>query len=73
MKPTLLVEALIPALVDGVIRQGPARVRVLCSEERRYGVNGQEDRPALVASIRALVASIRALVDAGRYPDPLWT
>jgi len=58
-------EYFLPSVVNDLIQEGKARVRVLPTEEKWYGVTYQEDRPALKAFIREQVA-------AGRYPEALW-
>lgn len=59
-------EYFLPSVVNDLIQEGKARVRVLPTEEKWYGVTYQEDRPALKAFIREQVA-------AGRYPERLWS
>lgn len=58
-------EYLLPELVDGLIKSGEATVEVLPSNEKWMGVTYTEDKPEVVAGIRALV-------DAGVYPENLW-
>lgn len=58
-------EYLLPELVDGLIQTGEATVDVLPSNEKWMGVTYTEDKPEVMAGIRALV-------DAGVYPDNLW-
>ena len=58
-------EYLLPELVDGMIQKGEATVDVLPSNEKWMGVTYTEDKPEVMAGIRALV-------DAGVYPDNLW-
>jgi dTDP-glucose pyrophosphorylase len=58
-------EYLLPELVDGMIKNGKANVNVLPSNEKWMGVTYPEDKPDVMAGIRALV-------DAGIYPDNLW-
>ena len=59
-------EAYIPSVIDGLITSGRASVRVLRSEAQWFGVTYPEDKPAVEESLRRLV-------EAGNYPDPLWT
>jgi dTDP-glucose pyrophosphorylase len=58
-------EYLLPELVDGLIQNGEATVDVLPSGEKWMGVTYTEDKPEVMAGIRALV-------DAGVYPENLW-
>jgi dTDP-glucose pyrophosphorylase len=58
-------EYLLPELVDGLIKSGEATVAVLPSNEKWMGVTYTEDKPEVMAGIRALV-------DAGVYPENLW-
>ncbi len=58
-------EFLIPEVVGELIREKRARVRVLPTRERWFGVTYPEDRPLFQAAIRGLV-------DAGVYPRELW-
>ena len=58
-------EYLLPELVDGLIQSGEANVTVLPSNEKWMGVTYTEDKPDVMAGIRALVA-------AGVYPENLW-
>lgn len=58
-------EMYIPVLVDQLIREGKARVKVLDTPARWFGVTYQEDRPEAVREIKALV-------EAGVYPGNLW-
>ena len=59
-------ECYIPAVVDELIREGRATVRVLPTEDRWFGVTYREDKDAVVARIRDLVL-------AGAYPPALWS
>ncbi len=61
----LKAECLIPTEVDVLIKNGKATVKVLNSSDQWFGVTYQEDKPYVVASIKALK-------DAGEYPDSLW-
>jgi len=58
-------EYLLPELVDGLIKSGEATVDVLPSNEKWMGVTYTEDKPEVMAGIRALV-------DVGVYPETLW-
>jgi len=59
-------EYLLPDVVDGLIRDGRARVRVLPGGGPWFGVTYKEDRAGVMRSIRALI-------DAGEYPELLWS
>ena len=58
-------EFYIPFAVDGMIKDGVAKVKVLPSSDQWFGVTYREDKPIVEAGIRALV-------DAGEYPAPLF-
>lgn len=58
-------EYLLPSIIDQCIRSGKARVRVLETPDKWFGVTYKEDKPAVVGSIRKLV-------DAGVYPEKLF-
>lgn len=58
-------EFFIPLAVNTLITEGKAHMRVLNSDAKWFGVTYKEDRPDVVAKIRALV-------DAGVYPESLW-
>lgn len=58
-------EYLLPSIIDQCIRQGKAKVRVLETKDKWFGVTYKEDKPAVVASIRKLV-------DDGVYPEKLF-
>ena len=61
----LKAEYLLPSIIGGCIHDGKARVRVLETQDKWFGVTYKEDKPAVVASIRKLV-------DAGVYKSPLF-
>jgi dTDP-glucose pyrophosphorylase len=52
-------------VVDGMIQRGEAEVAVLPTNEKWMGVTYAEDKPQVMAGIRALVAT-------GIYPSNLW-
>lgn len=52
-------------VVDGMIQRGDAKVDVLPTSEKWMGVTYADDKPQVVAGIRALV-------NAGLYPENLW-
>ena len=58
-------EYFLPSVVEQLIGGGKARVRVLLSEDKWYGVTYREDKPAVVAAIAEKTK-------AGLYPDQLW-
>jgi dTDP-glucose pyrophosphorylase len=58
-------EYLLPEVIDQMIQNGEANVAVLPSNEKWMGVTYTEDKPQVMAGIRALV-------DAGIYPQNLW-
>lgn len=58
-------EYLLPAIVDRLIREGRARVKVLDTHDKWFGVTYKEDRPAVEEAFRKLI-------EAGVYPNNLW-
>lgn len=58
-------EYFIPSVVNTLIESNQATVRILPCNARWFGMTYQEDRPAVVSSIRELVAK-------GIYPEKLW-
>lgn len=58
-------EYYIPTLIDYMIAQDIASVKVLPSESTWFGVTYPEDKPAVMASLNKLIA-------AGAYPSDLW-
>ena len=58
-------EYFLPSVVSQLIGEGKARVKVLRSEDKWYGVTYREDKPAVMAAIAEKTA-------AGLYPDRLW-
>lgn len=61
----LKAEFLIPEVVGSLVREGKARVRVLPTAEKWFGVTYPEDRPRVQAAIREIIAR-------GVYPENLW-
>jgi hypothetical protein len=53
------------AVVSQLLEEGKARVRVLSSADKWYGVTYKEDKPVVVNAL----ASMR---EAGLYPEKLW-
>ena len=58
-------EYFLPSVVSQLIDEGKARVKVLRSEDKWYGVTYREDKPTVVAAIAEKTK-------AGLYPDQLW-
>ena len=54
MKDPLKDEYLLPEIVDGLLKEGRATVRVLRSNDRWFGVTYREDLPAVRAAIGAM-------------------
>ena len=58
-------EYFLPSVVSRLTGEGKARVKVLRSEDKWYGVTYREDKPTVVSAIAEKTAS-------GLYPDRLW-
>lgn len=58
-------EFFIPLSISALIKEGKARVKILKSGDKWFGVTYKEDKPEVVAAIRAKT-------DAGLYPENLW-
>ncbi len=58
-------EYYLPAVVSSLLSQHKARVKVLRSTDKWYGVTYQEDKPSVVAALADLRAE-------GLYPEQLW-
>ena len=58
-------EYLLPSIVDSCIQSGRGSVKVLPTHDKWFGVTYQEDKPTVIAAIRALIES-------GRYPEKLY-
>lgn len=58
-------EYFIPLLVNKLVEDGSARLKVLDTTSDWFGVTYKEDRPETVAKVQALI-------DAGVYPAKLW-
>lgn len=58
-------EYFLPSVVTQLLEEGKARVKVLRSHDKWYGVTYQEDKPTVVAAIAEKTAQ-------GLYPDKLW-
>jgi dTDP-glucose pyrophosphorylase len=61
----LKAEYLLPRIVDRLITEGRAVVRVMESADRWYGVTYKEDK-------KQVMTALRALKEGGRYPEKLW-
>ena len=61
----LKAEFFLPFVVNELLEEDRATVRVLRSEDRWWGVTYQEDKPQVKAALKALS-------DDGLYPTPLW-
>jgi len=64
-KNPLKAEFYLPFVVDRMIADNTARVRVIDTGEKWYGVTYQDDKPVVQAAIRTLV-------EEGKYPEELW-
>ena len=64
-KENLKAEFYIPTMVNKLVGEGTASLRVLRSAAQWHGVTYKEDKPALVASIEKMIAE-------GKYPRNLW-
>jgi hypothetical protein len=58
-------ECLIPVVVDKLLKEGDARMRVLATSGTWFGVTHIDDKPGVVESIRKMV-------ERGDYPSPIW-
>ncbi len=58
-------EYLLPTIVNNMLHSGKARLKVLSSADRWYGVTYAADKPFVVAALKALA-------EEGKYPDGLW-
>ena len=61
----LKAEYFLPSVVDELIRENKADVKVLPCSEKWYGVTYKEDK-------EPVMAAIRKMVDDGAYPEKLW-
>lgn len=59
-------EYLLPKIVDQLIQSGNAKVKVLETHDKWFGVTYKEDKPAVSSAIKKLV-------DEGVYPNQLFT
>ena len=58
-------EYFLPAVVSQLLAENKARVRLLSSPDKWYGVTYKEDKPVIVAALKAMR-------DHGLYPQKLW-
>ena len=58
-------EYFLPSVVSQLLTDGKARVRVLSSEDKWYGVTYKEDKPVVVNALAAMRHD-------GTYPENLW-
>ena len=58
-------EFFIPSVVDELIRGGRAKVKVLPTEDRWFGITYPQDKTIAMKCIRRLI-------DEGVYPERLW-
>ena len=58
-------EYLLPTIVNDLLHTGKARLKVLSSADKWYGVTYAADKPMVVAALRKLA-------EEGKYPDGLW-
>lgn len=58
-------EYFLPGVVDQLIQEGKADVKVLRSMDRWYGVTYKEDK-------ESVVDALQSMKDKGEYPDKLW-
>jgi hypothetical protein len=58
-------EYFLPGLVDALLKENKATVRVLRSADKWYGVTYAADKPVVIAALAELT-------EAGKYPDGLW-
>lgn len=58
-------EYLLPQVIDRLVSEGKARVKVLETPDKWFGVTYKEDKQAVIDSLRALIAN-------GAYPEKLY-
>jgi hypothetical protein len=58
-------EFYLPSVVSQLLEEGKARVRVMTSSGKWYGVTYAADKPQVVAALKAMAQE-------GKYPDGLW-
>ena len=65
VKNPMKCEYFLPSVVTRLLEEEKATVKVLASVDKWYGVTYKEDKPVVVAAIKALK-------DSGVYPEKLW-
>lgn len=58
-------EFFLPFVVNSLLERGKARVRVLQSQDKWYGVTYQQDKQTVIDAVAAMTKE-------GKYPSPLW-
>ena len=58
-------EYYLPSVVSSLLSRHKARVKVLRSNDRWYGITYQQDKPAVVAALKEMR-------EKGLYPKNLW-
>ena len=58
-------EFLLPVAASDLLHAGKAKIRVLSSADKWYGVTYAADKPLVMAAIRAMT-------EEGKYPNGLW-
>ena len=58
-------EYLLPKIIDKLVKAGKARVEVLETKDKWFGVTYKEDKETVVEAIRSLIAE-------GAYPERLY-
>ena len=58
-------EYFLPFVVDELIKENKARVRVLKTDEKWYGVTYKEDKEKVMDAIGQMIKG-------GKYPERLW-
>ena len=61
----LKAEYFLPFIVDKMITEGSAKVKVLSSKDRWYGMTYKEDKPMVTTALQSMK-------DKGLYPEKLW-
>lgn len=61
----LKAEYFLPFVVDKMITDGSAKVKVLSSKDRWYGMTYKEDKPMVTTALQSMK-------DKGLYPEKLW-
>ena len=58
-------EYFLPSVVDSLLKEGKATVKVLHTPDKWYGITYREDKPSVVAALAKMQES-------GLYPQKLW-